>query len=331
MVYILAAASLLALWLIIRIIVFLGFRQMTQMRLYSYPQESLSSYLLRTGTFTQEKYAGMTTREVQTLSRDGLSLNGQLFIPHPQSKRWGIFVHGYTMSLRASLQFAAMFEEKGFNLLLIDQRRHGKSQGKYTTYGFREKYDIDSWVNWLLQEYGPDLQIALHGQSLGGGTVLEYLSMAPPAVKLAVADCAYSDLDQLIRYQIRSFAHLPSFPFIGLVNRHLEARAGFRLDQVKPLKSVAKCEQPVLFIHGEADRYVPPAMSKAMYDAKSGPKELVLIPGATHAVSYTVNPKKYKEAVHAFIDEYMKEEPQRVPIYAGTGTDTGAALQTQGS
>ncbi|ANS76906.1 peptidase S15 [Paenibacillus yonginensis] len=300
--------GLLALWLLITVITRYGFRQVTQMRLYRYPDENLLDYLLRTGVFTKEKYESMASREVQTTSIDGLRLNAQLFLPYPGSKRWAIIAHGYTMSLRSSLQFGALFEEKGFNLLLIDHRRHGKSQGKYTTYGFLEKHDLEAWVNWLLEQYGRDIQIGLHGQSLGGATVLEYLSMADPAVKFAVADCPYSDLNKLIRYQLAKIIRLPSFPFIRLLNRELQTKAGFRLEQVSPIRSVKQTTLPVLFIHGSADRYVPPAMSQEMFEAKPGPKRLVLIPGAAHATSYQKDPRRYKEELQAFIDECLPEE-----------------------
>ncbi|WP_138494959.1 alpha/beta hydrolase [Paenibacillus pinistramenti] len=308
MIAAIAAVCLIALWLLISGITRYAFRMVTQMRLYRYPDESLLDYLLRTGLFTKEKYDSMASREVQTTSADGLMLNAQLFHPYPNSDKWVIIVHGYTMSLRSSLEFGAMFEEKGFNLLLIDQRRHGKSQGKYTTYGFREKYDLQAWVHWLHAHYGPDIRIGLHGQSLGGGTVLEYLSIADPAVKFAVVDCPYSDLHKLIRYQVTKIARLPAFPFIRLLNRKLQAKAGFRLEQVSPIQSVQQSRLPVLFIHGTSDRYVPPSMSQEMYEAKPGPKRLVLIQGATHATSYPTDPKRYKQELQSFAEECLEED-----------------------
>ena len=308
MIFIIVAASLLVIWLLIHAVTGLGFQQFTQMRLYHFPKETLADFLLRTGTFTKEKYESMSPREVQTLSSDGLLLNGQIFEPYPNSGRWVLIAHGYTLSLRASMEFAALFEEKGFNMLLIDQRRHGKSQGKYTTLGYREKLDIKVWVDYLIDRFGPDIKVGLHGQSLGGATILEYLSMADPVVKFAVADCAFSDLNELLCYQITSLIKLPHFPFIRLLDRKLYAKFGFRLEEVSPIKSVTNCRQPILFIHGEADRYVPAYMSRRMYEAKPGVKELVLIPGANHAVAYNVDPKRYKEAIHRFVDEHIVQQ-----------------------
>lgn len=168
------------------------FRQVTQMKLQT--NESMFEYLERTGVFSQERFDTLDKHEVQTTSKDGLKLHGYVLEPHPDLQRWAIIVHGYTVSLAVSTQYIDMFQQKGFNILLIDQRRHGKSEGKYTTYGYEEKYDIEVWVTWILENYGNDCVIGLHGQSFGGGTVLEYLSIAHPNVKFVIADCPYSDL-----------------------------------------------------------------------------------------------------------------------------------------
>ena len=115
-----------------------------------------------------------------------------------------LLAHGYTGSRAVSTQFIDLFTEEGYNVLLIDQRRHGRSEGRYTTYGYYEKHDVQAWVRWLIRQYGQDVAIGLHGQSLGGGTVLEYLSIAEPQVKLVIADCPYSDLTDLMRHQLHA-------------------------------------------------------------------------------------------------------------------------------
>lgn len=304
MVYTIIVIVILLVLLAISGITRFGFRQITQMRLQ--PSEDMISYLQRTGVLSLAQYHAMSPQEVTVTSRDGLVLHGQVLQPHPCSKQWIIIVHGYTASRRNAISFAKIFEEKGFNILLIDQRRHGDSGGQFTTYGFEEKYDVAAWVSWLLQEYGEDCLIGLHGQSLGGGTVLEYLSIAHPSVHFVIADCPYSDLTELIRYQLTVLNKVPAFPFLRLIDSRLHRKAGFRLEQVSPIKAVRSSELPVLFIHGTADRYVPTRMSEQMYQVKSGPKELVLIPGAVHANALETDPKRYFEVVQAFIDTHRK-------------------------
>lgn len=283
-------------------------RQITQMRVQT--NESIYEYLERTGMYTREQFERLPKRQVQVTSKDGLQLSGYVLELFPESRRWMIIVHGYTVSLLVSTQYIDMFQKAGFNILLIDQRRHGSSEGKFTTYGYQEKYDVQTWVHWILENYGENSVVGLHGQSLGGGTVLEYLSIAHPNVKFVIADCPYSDLTELMRHQISKLNKLPAAPLLPLVNKLLQRKAGFRLDQVSPLKAVEQSKLPVLFIHGTEDNYVPTYMSRDLYRHKPEPKKLLLVEGAVHANAYSVNPKRYAEEVRSFIEKALgSEEP----------------------
>ncbi|MNK27877.1 2-succinyl-6-hydroxy-2,4-cyclohexadiene-1-carboxylate synthase [compost metagenome] len=304
MVYTILFIVLLLIVLAVSGVTRFGFRQITQMRLQT--SEGLFNFMEQTGVFTREKFEALVKREVSVTSRDGLLLNAHVLESHPGSKRWAIIVHGFTASFEVSAQFAGMFEDKGFNILLVDQRRHGRSQGSYTTYGYQEKYDVEVWVNWVHDHYGEDVLIGLHGQSMGGGTVLEYLSIAHPSVKFVIADCPYSDLTELIRYQMTVLNKVPAFPFMSLIDNRLERKAGFRLNQVSPIRAVRQSLLPVLFIHGSADTYVPTQMSRDMYEAKPGFKELLIIDGGIHANAYGADPAGYTKKVHSFIDEVLE-------------------------
>ena len=294
-----------------------GFVQITQMRVKN--ELNLFAVLESIGLYSREKFESLPKKEITLTSVDGLKLCGSAIEAHPDSKRWMIIVHGYTGSRAVSTQFIDMFTDEGFNILLIDQRRHGQSEGQYTTYGYYEKFDIDCWVKWIAAQYGKDVEIGLHGQSLGGGTVLEYLTIAAPQVKFVIADCPYSDLSDLMRHQMTTLNKVPHVPFFRWVNNRIRKKAGFSFDQVSPIRSVQNSRLPVLFIHGANDNYVPTRMSVEMYEAKPEPKRLVLIEGAIHANAYHVGKEQYRQEVHSFIEEVMGEaevqlEPHLCPV-----------------
>ncbi|MFC7680629.1 alpha/beta hydrolase [Paenibacillus sp. GCM10028914] len=289
-----------------------GYVQITQMRVKN--DLRLFTILESLGLYSRDRYEALVKQEVVLSSIDGLKLSGAAIEPYPDSKRWIIIVHGYTGSRAVSTQFIDMFTDEGYNVLLIDQRRHGQSEGRFTTYGYYEKYDVQTWVNWLVEQYGSDTEIGLHGQSLGGGTVLEYLSIAAPQVKLVIADCPYSDLTDLMKHQITKLNKLPSVPFFRWVNNRIRKKAGFCFEQVSPIRSVRESHLPVMFIHGTNDTYVPTRMSQEMYDAKPGPKKLVLIKGAIHANAYHIDPHQYRAEVRSFLHEYIvKPEMKAAP------------------
>lgn len=294
----------------------IGYLQITRMRVKN--DLKLFKVLETAGLYSRERYESLRKNEVVITSFDGLKLCGAAIESNPGAKHWALLVHGYTGSRAVSTQFIDLFTEEGYNVLLIDQRRHGRSEGRFTTYGYYEKHDVQAWVRWLTEEYGEDLVIGLHGQSLGGGTVLEYLSIADPQVKLVIADCPYSDLTDLMRHQLTRLNKIPSVPFLSWVNARIRSKAGFSLDQVSPIRAVRNSSLPVMFIHGTKDNYVPTRMSIEMFEAKAEPKKLLLIEGAVHANAYHVNPGQYREGVHSFLREHIGQpmsvlQPQVAP------------------
>lgn len=280
-----------------------AFIQMTQMKAMNYQQ--IFDALERAGARLREYYEPLPKEEVQIRSHDGLRLNGVVVKAERDSVKWVILVHGYTTSLPASIPFMEMFLEEDFNLLLIDQRRHGKSEGKYTTYGYHEKHDIAAWIRYITNAYGDHCIIGLHGVSFGGGTVLEYLSLPDPAVQFVIADCPYSDLTRLMHHQMQRLNRIPAALFLPLVNAKLQRKAGFALEQVSPVRTVAKSSIPIMFIHGTKDHYIPPYMSEELFAAKSGPKRLLLIEGAVHGFAIDADPGLYKTSVKEFVREVL--------------------------
>ncbi|MEC0368512.1 alpha/beta hydrolase [Paenibacillus chibensis] len=296
-----------------------AFMQMTQMKAMNYRQ--IFDALEQAGARLKEYYDPLPKEEVHIHSHDGLRLHGVIVKADQPSDKWVMLVHGYTTSLPASIPFMEMFLEDGFNVLLIDQRRHGKSEGKYTTYGYREKHDVAAWIQFLTGTYGDQCIIGLHGVSLGGGTCLEYLSLPDPAVQFVIADCPYSDLTRLMHHQMQKLNHIPAALFLPLVNAQLRRKAGFTLDQVSPVRSIAASSIPVMFIHGTKDHYIPPQMSEELFAAKSGLKRLVLIEGAAHGFAIDADPGVYKRSVKEFVQEALSFRGSAVPVLESASPD----------
>ncbi|AVF24165.1 hypothetical protein ERICI_04494 [Paenibacillus larvae subsp. larvae] len=278
-----------------------GFIQVTQMKKMSV-DECFAELEHKIG-YSRSKLDHMDKEQVEIVSQDGYKLRGWHLKPNENSRKVMIIVHGYTVAHPVSLPFSDMFIEQGFNILVVDQRAHGWSEGKYTTYGYLEKYDLDEWVNWVRKRYDQNCVIGLHGQSLGGATVLEYAAINEH-VSFIIADCPYSDLSALIKYQIK-IKRAPAFPFYQLVDRLVYKKAGFRLADVKPIETMKQAEIPVMFIHGSLDNFVPTYMSEELYEAKIGKKKLLVVEGASHGNSYAVDKEKYEEEVRMFVEDAL--------------------------
>ncbi|WP_037465924.1 alpha/beta hydrolase [Shimazuella kribbensis] len=280
-----------------------GYRNITQKKKLT--TEECFQVVEKRGLYTRTKFDELHKEEIVINNKDGLKLHSYYIETNPHSKKVMILLHGYTRAYPMSMQFTDLYIKQGFNLLAIDQRAHGESEGKYTSYGYYEKYDVDSWIEWIRERLGADALIGLHGISLGGGTALEYLHINQHA-KFVIADCPYSDLGELIRYQIKYLYKAPTFIFFYTINFFVKLFARFNLSDVRPIAAVAQSDLPILFIHGNRDRFIPTYMSQKLYEAKQkGLKRLWIVEGAGHSDAYRRNREQYEEQVGSFLQEVL--------------------------
>lgn len=214
-----------------------------------------------------------------------------------------ILCHGFSQGKYRSLMYAEIFLRLGFRVMIYDHRNHGLSGKAFTTMGFYEKYDLKRLVDWCCETYGSDCRIVTHGESMGAATALLHLGI-DKRVLCTIADCSYSDLKELLSYQVRHYYHMPTI-LIPLESLVTYIRAGFWYGQVSPIGVISQVDTPILFIHGKRDRYVPTEMSMKMYKAKKNKKALYLVAKAAHAQSCIVNKKGYAEAVERFIRRHL--------------------------
>lgn len=238
--------------------------------------------------------------EVSVYSNDGLKLVGRYY-HRKEDAPLVIFFHGYRCScIRDGNGIFLYTKNHGYNILLVDQRVHGKSEGKTITFGIMERYDCFSWIEWALERFGEEQKILLSGLSMGAATVLMTANMKlPKNVKGIMADCPYSSPKQVIQKVIKDM----NFP-VGIVYFLAKQAArwigGFDIEETSAVEAVRETKLPILIIHGDDDRFVPCTMSRECQDAGGPMVELVLVEGAGHGMSYCVNARQYEDAVGGF-------------------------------
>lgn len=250
--------------------------------------------------------------DVYLTSFDGLKLHGAYFPPIKETgekKRVVICFHGYTSKGLADFTgLTDYYFRHGFGMLHPDARAHGDSEGKYIGFGCLDKRDAVGWINWVLEKCGTDVEIFLHGISMGGATVLMASSMdLPPQVKGIISDCGFTSPKEVFTHVLKTMYHLPSFPIMQgaeIVNRKL---AGYGMDECNARREVAKAKLPILFIHGSKDTFVPTRMCQELYDACTAPKKMLVVEGAAHGESYFKNMPAYEDALDTFFADCDKE------------------------
>lgn len=197
--------------------------------------------------------------------------------------------------------------ESGYDLLIVNQRAQGKSEGRYICFGQSEAKDIAAWSRMMEKQYAEDAPIYMFGVSMGATTVI--LAMGEdlsPRVKAVVADCGFSSAEKIVKHMIRKVLHMPEFPLYELADRAFRRRTGCTFSRSTETV-LAESALPLLLVHGNADGFVYPWMSELNYEASAaGPsdKKLLLIEGANHAQSFLTEPEKVGQAVLDFLDKH---------------------------
>lgn len=253
------------------------------------------------GSLDKEAFMSLTREEIRLVSRYGYELHG-LFFPAEDSDKTVIICHGISCNVYSSIKYMDMFRKRGFNILLYDQRNHGDSGGSSTTFGYYEKYDLETCTDWVFERFGNDCTVGLHGESMGAAVVLQSIAI-DPRIAFCVADCPFSDLRELLEYRLKGEYRLPSFPAMHLTRLFVWLRTGMKLMSVSPIREISDVETPVFFVHGKEDRYIPSRMSIDLYDTKIGKNKLYLSPNARHAESVIMNSGEYDRLLGEFLWE----------------------------
>lgn len=248
--------------------------------------------------------------QVAIRSRDGYVLRARWY-PAEGARRTVILAHGWRSCWNVDFSASSPFlHENACNLLLIDQRCHGESGGDLISYGVEERYDVVSWLDWLEANH-PGTPVYLCGVSMGAATVLMTAELdVARRVTAIIADCAYSTPDEIVKLTVEKSLGGWTGPTLAAVNLNCKMRGGFTLKSASPIEAMAKnTEIPCLFIHGDADDFVPVRMSIENYYACQAPKDILIVPYAGHGLSFLVQTEVYQNKLL----EFFKAWDDRLP------------------
>ena len=221
------------------------------------------------------------------------------------SNKWAVVVHGYGLDGSLMYYAARHFYDKGYNVLLPDLRAHGRSSGKYIGWGWNDRGDIRYWCR-CITDYDPDARIVLYGVSMGAAAVLCAVGDGPGKnVRCAVSDCAFTSVRDILYYRIRRMLHLPPALVMLWLKPWCSLKTGLSIEKASVVEQVRKSRIPLMFCHGDRDRFVPTDSALELYAAAPPPKRLVLVHGAGHGVAAFLGGERYWSRVLDFTEKYM--------------------------
>ncbi|WP_399201832.1 alpha/beta hydrolase [Sutcliffiella deserti] len=258
---------------------------------------------MKLGHYKEEAYRKLAKKELTIPSPLGYNIYGELF-DLPDSNRYMIFSHGVTQNTLNSIKYMNIFMRKGWNVVLYDHRRHGKSGGTTTSYGFYEKHDLKAVVDWVRDQAADDEAIiGVHGESMGAATLLMYAGGLEDGADFYIADCPFSDLEEQLAYRLKADFKIPKQLVMPIASTFLRLRDKYSIRDVSPINVIENIDNPVLFIHSEPDDFIPIMMTQQLFEKKKGKKQLYVAKNGSHAMSYSDNREEYEKAIDEFLEE----------------------------
>lgn len=241
--------------------------------------------------------------ELTIASEDGLKLKGHFY--QSGADKTALLIHGYGSDYREMQKYAKMFISMGYNVLVVENRAHGKSEGSMIGMGWFDKEDVLAWIN-VLVEKDPKCKIVMFGVSMGGTAVCMTAGLNLPSnVVCGISDCAFANVYDQIQYVFMKKESKMKKHILSTFYKYMKRVYYFDMKNADAMISLQTCKIPMMFIHGKDDDYVP--VENAMKLAGKIPdfrKSVYLVDGAGHALSYVVNPMRYEFKVREFLKKY---------------------------
>lgn len=227
----------------------------------------------------------------------GLKLHAHLI--NQNSDKTIIFMHGHTFTLFGSYKYAQMFLKKGYNVLMPDQRYHGASEGKNCTLGYQEAKDLNNWIDYVKTIFPNNQILGIHGESMGAATVL--LGGHNKAVSFVISDCSFSDLKTQTTDILWKNFKIPKFI---VYPTDLASRILYKapLLKIKPMSNIENIKAPILFVHGDSDKYIGLDHLARNQLYKKDIDKVYVCKGADHAQSFATDRIEYENQVNDFLD-----------------------------
>ena len=244
-------------------------------------------------------------QEVTIKNRKGKTLHAMEFRNPENTNVWAVVLHGWTNVKRELSSYAMEYYNRGFNVLIPDLRGHGNSESKFVSMGWLDRLDVTDWL-YSIAEENPKAKIIIHGVSMGGApTMMTTGEKLPENVVLAVEDCGFTGVKDILADQCDRKYHLPSKVFIPIVSLVNKLMNGFFLGEASSIKQLKKSKTPTLFIHGDKDNFVLPSNLDPVFNACAAPKEKYIVKGAEHALSSHWFHEEYWQVVDKFLSKYL--------------------------
>jgi pimeloyl-ACP methyl ester carboxylesterase len=216
-----------------------------------------------------------------------------------EGRRIAFLVHGYRSEhAETAGMYYDYYRSRGFDLFCCDHEAHGESEGRFIGFATFEAEDCLRWIEELRRRFGEDVEILLHGFSMGAAIVLRMAPRCPENVRAIVEDSGFRDARIQLRGQLGAM-----FGPLRLLHR-LIAGVDLRRGDVRP--ALAQAGLPILFVHGRRDPSVPFENGPLLFEGYGGPKDSLFCENARHVETMHVSPEAYAAKLDDLLRRYFR-------------------------
>lgn len=252
-------------------------------------------------------HAGLEWGEMYSSFRSDLWIENDGFKLYAQYFDFGfdrtvIIIPGRMECCRYSYYYGESYRAAGYNVLAIDVRSHGLSEGKICSLGHKEYRDILAWGKMLHDEKGIK-EVVLHGICVGASTALFTLisDQCPEYFTAMVSDGMYVSFGETFKNHMLE-KNRPLFPFYPLVMVYIRIISGVNAISDGPLRRIGQLEKPILFIHSKKDIYSLPEKTELLFAAcGSEQKQLVWFDRGGHSRIRFNSTEQYDKTIQDFL------------------------------
>jgi len=242
---------------------------------------------------------------VEFRTSDGLTLKGWLIPAASATDKTLLLLHGWGDNKGDLLQRVHPLA-KDFNLFLFDFRQHGESQGTLSTIGCLESRDVEAALEFLKATRPAwTADLGAFGLSMGAAVAI-WAAGRHPEIKAVAVESPYSSFNRVVTQWLKNEMSLPYFPFAWLTLLAVRLRVGTDPEPYSPERHAARVSpRPFFVIAGEMDRLMPLNIVREVYDAAREPKELWVVPGATHGKCEEAAGSEYSGRLAEFFRRHL--------------------------
>jgi uncharacterized protein len=273
------------------------------------PHRRTMEHYRRTTNILHPSDLSLPFEELKLNTAEGIALSCWLISAGERARGTVIFLHGVSECRIVGLPIARRLHAVGFNVFLYDSRRHGESGGSVCTYGFYEKLDVSTIINYLESRQDLTLgRIGLMGSSMGAAVAIQVAAL-DARVTAVVAESGFASLRKVYDEYQKRMTKIPWHYLRNLVIKRSEQIGHFKASLVSPVEAVKQVHVPLFLMHGTADNKIPSSASELVFRNAHEPKELWLIPGARHNDMVEKGGEEYFTRIVGFFERTLPLTP----------------------